>query len=53
MDMEVSDFARMLDMLGNVYLSVGKSDFNIWKHNVENQFSMKSFYNHLAGTLKG
>lgn len=49
----MDDFARMLDMLGNVYLSVGKSDVNIWKHDVKDQFSMKSFYNHLAGTLKG
>lgn len=50
LDSEVVDFARLLEMLEKVYVSMDKSDVRLWKPDVEGQFSVKSFYNALVDT---
>ena len=47
-DNEVIDLVRMLSLLEGVYLSVGRKDERLWKHESKDQFSVK-FYNVLSG----
>ena len=42
-DIEGSDFAHLISMLDNVYLSLGKPDTRVWKPSTKGHFSVKSF----------